>query len=98
MENPVYHSCTKHIEIGFHFVQEKVASSHLQVQFISNKDQIAYSFTKPIVSKRFTTLLAKLNVRFLPLNLRPRVEDQVYAMQDSTSKATPKSIQTLTHK
>jgi hypothetical protein len=46
--NPVMFGRTKHIEVDYHFVQERVGQKLLQVRPISSKDQVADGFTKPL--------------------------------------------------
>jgi hypothetical protein len=60
--NPVFHACTKHIEVDYHFVRERVARKALDIQFISTHDQLADVLTKPLATPLFVKFRNNLNM------------------------------------
>ncbi|KAM1473016.1 hypothetical protein ACFX2I_029191 [Malus domestica] len=68
--NPLFHSRTKHLEVDYHYVREKVVRRELQVNYICSQDQLADIFTKGLSSSRFTLLVSKLPVVSPPVRLR----------------------------
>ena len=60
--NPGQHRRTKHIEIDFHCVRERVAVGKLEVRFISTDDQLADVFTKPATRQMLDRFRTNLNL------------------------------------
>nr|GFB31225.1 retrovirus-related Pol polyprotein from transposon TNT 1-94 [Tanacetum cinerariifolium] len=44
--NPVQHSCTKHIDVRYHFIKEKVEKGIVELFFVGTEYQLADLFTK----------------------------------------------------
>lgn len=59
-QNPIFHGRTKHIEVDFHFLRERVAAKTLCIRFISSDRQLADLFTKSLTSSRFKSLCSSL--------------------------------------
>ncbi|KAM2612954.1 hypothetical protein TB2_032855 [Malus domestica] len=71
--NPVFHSRTKHLEVDYHYVREKVVRGQLLVNYVCSQDQLADIFTKGLSSSRFQFLISKLPVVPPPVSLRGAV-------------------------
>lgn len=59
-KNPIHHSKTKHIDVQYHFIRERVEKGEVILQKITSQDQIADAFTKPLDRVKFTQHMSKL--------------------------------------
>lgn len=64
-KNPILHARTKHFELKYHFLREKVQNKEVVLEHVSSKEQLADIFTKPLPKASFTYLRGELGV--LPL-------------------------------
>ena len=53
IKNPVFHARTKHIDIRYHFLREKVEAGILEFSFCSTNDQVADILTKPLARGKY---------------------------------------------
>jgi hypothetical protein len=73
--NPIYHARTKHIEVQYHFIREKVPAKKIDLIHVSTENQVADIFTKALGTdklKRFRKMLGLLEV---DLSLKGNVEN-----------------------
>lgn len=100
--NPILHARTKHIEVDFHFVREKVASGSLCVRYVPSHNQVADIFTKPLSKLTHSSLRLKLGIGSSPLpNLRGDVKDKIQEEADcinGVKKCTERRRSTVKNK
>ena len=60
--NPILHARTKHIELDYHYIRERVALGALLTRFVSSSNQLADIFTKPLSKVQFQSLRVKLGL------------------------------------
>nr|GFA43499.1 retrovirus-related Pol polyprotein from transposon TNT 1-94 [Tanacetum cinerariifolium] len=64
--NPVQHSHTKHIDVRYHFIKEKVKKGIVELFFVGT-EYLADLFTKALPEERFKYLVRRLGMRCLTL-------------------------------
>ena len=52
-KNPKFHSRTKHIDISYHFVREKVADKQIEVMYCPTEMMVADMLTKGLAKVKF---------------------------------------------
>jgi hypothetical protein len=61
-ENPVFHDGSKHIEIIYHFIRDRVQKGAVHLQYIPTNEQLVNIFTKPLAKGKFVPFQDKLGV------------------------------------
>jgi len=73
--NLVYHARTKHIEVHYHFIREKVLAKEIDLIHVSTEDQVAEIFTKALGTDKLKKFQKMLSVLEVDLSLRGSVEN-----------------------
>jgi hypothetical protein len=55
--NPVFHKRSKHIDIKYHWLREKIAEGVIKLVFVRSVDQLADILTKGLAYPRFMELV-----------------------------------------
>nr|GEV01249.1 retrovirus-related Pol polyprotein from transposon TNT 1-94 [Tanacetum cinerariifolium] len=63
--NSIQHSRTKHIDVRYHFIKEKVEKGIIELVFVGTEYQLADLFTKALPVEKFKYLVRRLGMRCL---------------------------------
>ncbi|XP_062074936.1 secreted RxLR effector protein 161-like [Humulus lupulus] len=61
-KNPIFHARTKHVEVHYHFLREKVLQEEIEMQQINTNDQVTDIFTKGLSTTKFSKVRTQLNL------------------------------------
>ena len=61
-KNPIFHARTKHIEVHYHFIQERVMAEDVNLQHINNNLQTTNIFTKALGADKVWLFMINLGL------------------------------------
>ena len=61
-KNPLFHHRTKHIDIQYHFIREKIKDKSTNLVFIPTEKQLADGLTKPLDLTKTQALVRRLRL------------------------------------
>jgi len=73
--NPVYHAKTKHIEVHYHFIKEKILAKEINFIHVNTENQVANIFTKALGIDKLRKFRKMFGVLEMDLSLRGSVEN-----------------------
>nr|GEV72800.1 copia protein [Tanacetum cinerariifolium] len=80
--NPVQHSCTKHIDVRYHFIKEKIEKGIVELFFVGTEYQLADLFTKALPEER--------SIRFSALTLQIEEKSSIISEDGNPAQANVK--------
>ncbi|KAL5854297.1 hypothetical protein ACOSQ4_004099 [Xanthoceras sorbifolium] len=61
-ENPIFHARTKHVEVHYHFVREKVLQEEIEMRQVKIDEQVADLFTTSLSIGKFENFRGQLGM------------------------------------
>ena len=60
--SPEFHHRSKHIDVRYHFICEKLRNNEIDIKYVNTHNKCADILTKPLSYDKFNVLRTKLNV------------------------------------
>ena len=70
----MFHARTKHIEVHYHFIRERVLDGDIDLTYVRTDEQVTDIFTKALGVEKLRRFRAMLGVQDMGLSLRGSVE------------------------
>lgn len=61
----MHYGRTKHIELRYHFIREKVTEGLIKLTFVLTKDEAADGLTKPLQGEAFNKFIKELGLELV---------------------------------
>nr|GEV09619.1 hypothetical protein [Tanacetum cinerariifolium] len=90
--NPVQHSRTKHIDVRYYFIKEKVEKGIVELFFVETEYQLADLFTKALPEERFKYLIRRLDRNFTHVHVGSIQFPMIFHLGFEYKDAQPESI------
>jgi hypothetical protein len=85
-KNPVFHARTKHIEVHYHFVRERVLSGEVELKHVPTDRQVADIFTKALGLDKLRQFSGALGLRHLDVPILRGREPEPERERESQSQ------------
>ncbi|MCO5582252.1 hypothetical protein L7F22_036144 [Adiantum nelumboides] len=60
--NPMFHVCTKHIEVHYHYVRERLLAGEISLAYVPTQDNLIDIFTKALSCENFEAFCKALGL------------------------------------
>ena len=70
----MFHAWTKHIEVHYHFIWERILAGNIDLVYVDTNEQVADIFTKAFRAEKLCRFQTMLGIQEMELSLRGSVE------------------------
>ncbi|KAI5069321.1 hypothetical protein GOP47_0015622 [Adiantum capillus-veneris] len=60
--NPIFHARTKHIEVHYHYVKERLSAGEISLAYVPTQDNLADLFTKALSREKLEAFRKSLDL------------------------------------